>query len=550
MQCPNCALYHPSRYQNCVSCGTKLVADAQLIQQAAAQAVQQQPATTSGAGDQPNPERKRRGMPMSIGVGIAGFILCASAGGTFFFLTKPPENERLLQEGQKQLQLGQYAFAVKTLTEATKVRPNDAKALLALARAYVGVDQVDKAWACITQAQQLGTGVVAEPELASDLASYYRQRNQYQKAVELLRPLALADVKGKKAELADLDASWGDECIRSGDFRQAMRCWEEVKELHDGSRFVEAESRLATIYQKIADQMLSKGDDEEALKFFTKLNVQAPTATSFERTAEIYDRQGKVELAIDQMRRAAKLSGDNSLISHKLSALMVKRGKELLDSGEADSGYGYLQQAQSMDPHLKAPTATVRNMRFEVDGQGGSVHISGEVWNPGQEMLNSLTLRAELFDKKTSRVLWSKDQRVIDEFVPPLPSRDSRGFDLVALAPFDPATSELKIYLNGSLYKSYPLGKGKPRPATTTAATPSDATNHNGSAFTLRPRLAPVAPPTKGVGGFLSSPTNESGPEGPQPAPNTVTSDTTAPPVAPATAPSHSAEEKTLRDLD
>jgi tetratricopeptide (TPR) repeat protein len=550
-----------------VSCGTKLVADGALIQQQqppqAQQQQQQQPmaeenyATAPGArqphqqrqqaapqNTPPAPGSRRGGMPLGIGIAIAGFILCASAGGTFFFLTKPPENERLLNEGRHQIQLGQYAFAVKTLSEAVKVRPNDAKAQLALARAYVGVDQVDKAWECITLAQQLGTGVLTEPELASELAKYYRQRNKYDKAAELLRPLASANVPGKRAELADLDAAWGDEAIRSGNYKQAMRCWEEVKELHDGTRFMEADSRLATIYQKVGDEMALKGDEEEALKYYAKLNVSAPSSSSFERTAELYEKQGKYALAIDQLERASKLSADNPVLTHKLSSLYMKRGKELLDAGEADSGYGWLQKAESLDPRLKAPMATVRNIHMQVDGTNGTVHLNGEVWNPRQQALNSLTLRAELYDSKVGKALWTKETHVIDEFVPPLPSREARPFDMLATAEFEPKTSEMRLFLNGALYKTYPLTKRSSVKAPMTAVTAAGADGK----IQLRPRLAPITtPPVEAPGAHDGAPT---------PAPNAVNTPTAVPPVAPGTAgifppnPGGSSEEKTLKDLD
>jgi tetratricopeptide (TPR) repeat protein len=548
MQCPNCALYHPSRYSTCVSCGTKLEAEEAHATAASA------PAAATAKQQKVKDDRPRKGLPVGVGIAIAGFILCASAGVTFFFLTKPPENERLLQEGHKQLQLGQYAFAVKTLSDAVKVRPNDAKAQLALARAYVGIDQIDKANECIGLAQQLGAGVVEEPALASDLANYYRQRNKYDRAVDLLRPLAAANISGKKAELADLDASWGDEAVRSGDYKTAMRCWEEVKDLHDGSRFTEAESRLATIYQKIGDEMSSKGDAEEALKYYSKLNVSAPSASSYEKTADLFEKQGKLELAIDQLSRAIKLSSDNPMLTHKLSSMMIKRGKELLDAGEADSGYGYLQKAQSLDPRAKAPPATVRNIHMDVDASGGTVHVNGEVWNPGTDPLNVLTLRAELFDAKQGKALWTKDQRVIDEFVPPLPGREARSFDMVATAGFDPKTTDLRVYLNGNLYKSYPLTKRSGGAASTALTSGSGPSGSGGFSpgLTLRPRLTPVATPINPDTGSTTpspapTPTPAPSPTNVMPpvAPNAVT---TPPPVAPS--PGGSAEEKTLKDLD
>lgn len=480
---------------------------------------------------QPRPP-KQGGLPLWMGLAIGAFILCASAGVTFFFLTKPPENQRLYDEGQRQLKLGQYAFAMKTLAEAVKIKPDDPKAMLALARAYVGVEQVDKAWDLIVQAQQMGMGVVAEPELASDLANYYRQHGQFQRAVELLRPLAANNIAGKKAELADLDAAWGDQCIQDGDVKQAQRCWEEVRDMHEGSRFTEADSRLATVYQKIGEEMQRKGDGDEALKYFAKLNAMNPSASSLERTADLYEKQGKLELAIDQLRKATKLSSDSSMINRKLAMLMAARGKELLDTGEADSGYGYLQQAQALDPKAaKAPSATMRNVHIGIDPDSGSVKLNGEVWNPSTDPINSLVVRGELFDTKAARSLWSKDIRVIDEFVPPLASREARPLEIITgVATADPASSELRIYINGSLYRAYPLSKGGNSSKISGDATPSNVRP------TLRPRLAPP----------------ENIDTVPLPAPDRVIERDSAPTPAPNSAPTpgSSSEEKTLKDLE
>lgn len=590
MQCPSCALYHPARYERCVSCGTNLVADGE------AAAKQAPPVTTKhsrGTGEQQRPARpsreprartqneysepasdsddrdnsddnneveepaprlgflkrrkensaedgeprKKGGLPVVVGVAIAGFILCASAGVTYFVLTKPPENERLLKEGTHQLALGQYAFALKTLGEASKAKPNDPKALLALARAYVGVDQVDKAWACITQAQALGTGVVADPALASDLANYYRQHNQHARAIELLRPLSTQNIPGKKAELADLDASFGDECMRTGNLKQAMQAWEEVKELHEGSRFSEADSRLSSIYQKIAEQVSGKGDQDEALKYYGKLNAMAPSPSSLERAAELYQKQGNLSLAIDQMTQAVKLGGDASFLNRKLASMMAARGKELIDKGEVDSGYGYLQKAQSLDTHIRVPSATVRGAHVDIDPSTGFARFTGEVWNPGPADLGSVTVRGELYDTKLNKVLSTKEHRVIDEFVPPLGMHETKAFELLStVAPTDPATTELRIYLNNALYKTYPLkGKGAIASEKPVTSTPTATTTDSGGNWRMAPRIQP--------------PVQTSTTTTPPVAPTTVNPDTT-PSTAPTVAPGPSSEEKTMKDLD
>ncbi|HEY9712912.1 MAG TPA: hypothetical protein V6C72_05555, partial [Chroococcales cyanobacterium] len=321
----------------------------------------------------------RSGMPTVLGLVITVTVLLVSAGATAFFLTKQPDDERLYQQGQKELANGQYAFAVKTLTAVSALRPKDPKVFLGLARAYVGVDQVEKAWDCISQAQQLGSGVVAEPSLASDLANYYRQRGKYERAIELLRPLAKADIAGKKAELADLDALWGDESLRAGNLDQSLRCWEEVRDLREGSRYGEADARLSTIYQRLANTMASEKKDDQALAYLNKLNNIAQNARNYEMAAELYERQGQLDLAIDQMRKAISMSTKNQLMDKKLSKLLARRGKELLDQGNSDTGYAYLQQAKEVvsggEPAFSG-TVALRSLNVGFTNHGHMPEIS------------------------------------------------------------------------------------------------------------------------------------------------------------------------------
>lgn len=397
-------------------------------------------------------------IPTTAGVLVAVAILLVSAGATIFFLTKAPDDQRLYEQGQRELTNGQYAFAVKTLTQASALRPKDAKVFLALARAYVGVDQIDKAWDAISQAQQLGAGVIAEPPLASDLANYYRQRGHYEKAIELIRPLAKADISGKKAELANLDALWGDEALRDGKVEEALRCWEEVRELKEGSRYAEAESRLATIYQKLANTLASQNNNAKALSYLSKLNTIAQNARTYQMTAEIYEKDGQLELAIDHLRKAIKLDSNNALLNRKLASLLSQRGKELLDSGNTDSGYAYLQQAKETDPQSSLPDVTLQSLKVRLEGS--LPRLTGEIWNPGPKAINSLSMKVELWDTMNSRVLWNKEQKVVDEFVPPLLNRESKSFEFIASCPVKSnGRTEFRVFFDGRLYKSYPIGK-------------------------------------------------------------------------------------------
>jgi len=513
-------------------------------------------------------DRPASGIPAIVGVVITGLILLLSAGATVFFLTKSPDDQRLLKQGRQQLAIGQYAFAVETLNKAVALRPNDSKAYLALARAYVGIDQVDKAWQCVSRAQQLGAGVVAEPELASDLANYYRQRGRYDKAIDLLRPLAQAHILGKKAELADLDALWGDEALRSGQIDLALRCWEEVKELREGSRFSEADSRLSTIYQKLADGAAAKNDDPKALAYLSKLNFIAQNPRNYLLAAGIYEREDKLDLAIEQIRKAVSLDPRNQVLSRQLSTLLTRRGKELMDAGNNEAGYAYLQQAKSFDATNQLPAVTLRKLSVGLDSTSHCPHLSGEVWNPTDNTVNSVNLRAELWDTNEEKMLWSKENRLVDEFVPPLNGKQSRAFDFLAVNNPVKANgkSEFRIYLDGVLYKAYPIGKlEKPKPIEDvyTAGSGIDANAKASSepdhqiapapvpapAHAIAPlpgtTLTKVEPPAAPLPGH--GPAERSGQIGEKTErPVESSSATSSPP--PGSTPS--AEEKTMKDLD
>ncbi len=484
MKCPACGLYQPIQFEFCLNCGynmssqgnqksevgtmgkrlveperhrDKSVENEDLQVYAAAR-----PTGKPQNRGTRNP-KERRTLPTLVGGLIAAAIFILSAGATIFFLTKAPDSERLFKQGQHELANGQYAFAVKTLNNAIASKSNEPKLYLALARAYIGVDQLDKAWDCIDHAQQLGLGVVAEPELASDLANYYRQRGQYEKAANLLRPLAKAHLPGKVAELSDLDALWGDDCLRDGNVDGALKCWEEVQQLKEGSRFIEADARLATIYQRLVANAISTGDDSKALDYLAKQNYIAQNPKNYELAASIYEGEEKFDLAIDQIHKAQKITPDDQELNIRLANLLLAYGKKLMNTGDSETGYAYIQQASSVNSSLQIPTVALRNLSVGIDPAFRLPRLSAEVWNPTGTSINALTVKGEFWDKANAKLLWSKEVRLIDEFVAPLAAKESKPFEFVATQPTKAnGLSEFRIYLNGVLYDSYPIGKLAP----------------------------------------------------------------------------------------
>jgi tetratricopeptide (TPR) repeat protein len=519
MICPGCGLYHPQQFEHCVSCGQKLVASApggNLMQSSSRpharsnedavhahnndeKKEQLTASSNSSAASTPTeavgswqyhkddsgnfgsagppwrrpkanankPESKTAlpGAAVALRIFAVLAVLTGSAAATVFFLTRTPSDQGLVEEAQKELANGQYAFAVKTLNKARAVKPNDSRLYLLLARAYVGIDQIDRAWDAIGQAQQLGAALVSEPELATQLANYYRQNGQFEKAIDLLRPLAKAEMPGKRAELADLDAMWGDDALRSGHPDLALRCWEEVRDLKEGSRYSEVDSRLATIYTKLSDIAIAKQDDDKALAFLAKLNLIAQNPKNYQLAASIYERTDKLDQAIDQIRQGLKVAPHEKDLEKKLVELLNRRGKELLDKGDGESGFAYLQQAKQIDSTSTVPLVALKNLAVRIDNSNHYPRLVGQIWNPGLTAVNALSIKVELWDETKSEILWSKENQMIDEFVAPLGPKESRSFEFVSDVPSN-ANDEtaFHIYLDGNLYKSYPVG-GKAAPA-------------------------------------------------------------------------------------
>ncbi len=586
MRCPGCGLYHPSQYEDCVSCGMSMKTtspsdvgfeEADMSERGQSASSRARAASPSKAGvaagdrrrqsgehmrnghdyiddqdDSPAGEKvskgKRRsshlkhqskaGIPTSTGLMTGLVILLVTAGATFFFLTRTPDDERVLQKGREELSRNQYAFAVETLERAAKLKPKDPRVFLLLARAYVGISDVDKAWQAISHAQQLGQGVVAEPDLASDLANYYMKRQQYAKAIELLRPLAQQNIGDKKAELADLDAAYGDTLLGKEDLEGALKCWEEVRDLKAGSRLDEAEARLATIYEKMANKFAAEHKDTEAIAYLSKLTSMAHNPKHYLAMADIYERGDKLDLAIEQLRKANELSKSAEL-QKRLSTLLAKRGKELLDSGQDDVGYAYLQQARSMDASNAVPDLALRKIDVGLDPFTHMPRIQGEVWNPGDTDVGKLSLRAELFDNKTQHSLWSKDTRVVDEFVKPLGGHDSKAFNFTANVPSRmDGTVEFRMYLNNSLYKAYTLEK-----RTKGSDTASGASDEPPLAPAIKRAPEPVSAPSDAA----TAPPVAPGVPGSRVNPPPATAGSAQGGAQPNTT---SPEEKTLKDLD
>jgi len=151
---------------------------------------------------------KSKGRIPLVGLVVAAGILLASAGGTYFFPVTPARKRQAALRRSKGAGKRPVCFCPensRTSNGDQAWRPEDSnESCQGLRRHRPGRKGMELHLAGST----IRTCSFNRPQLTSDLAKYYEQRNQYSRAAELLRPLAGQNIPHKKAELADLDALW------------------------------------------------------------------------------------------------------------------------------------------------------------------------------------------------------------------------------------------------------------------------------------------------------------------------------------------------------
>ena len=146
--------------------------------------------------------------------------------------------------------------------------------------------------------------------------------------------------------------------------------------------------------------------------------------------------------------------------------------------------------------------------------------ISGQVFNPTDQSISALSMKVEMVGD-SGNVLWSKETRVVDEYVPAMGAKEGKNVDITGGASVKAdGKTEFKVYFDGKLYNSYPIGK---KERAKVESSPEVAKVAPKSETQTAP---PVAPPPS------------------SPAPATTTEPATETPTK------NSVEEKTMKDLE
>ncbi len=399
-------------------------------------------------------------VPSILKGGLASILIAGLCfGATILYLNYNKNlDSQSLDNGLAQINRGEYARAVKSLTNSLKHNAQNPDIYLALAQAYVGTDEIDQAWDCIEQARSHGKSIANCPQLATQLANYYSKKNEFAKAIDILRPLVKETTPEKKSELADLDALWGDECLSNNKLEQALTCWEEVKQLSCGTRLPEADQKLATIYQRLANNFANNKQDKEALGYLAKLNSVSQNYKSHEMAADLYERDGQTSLAIAELKKAQELT-DSSLVKSKLVNLLVSYGKSLINNGDNENGLAYLQEAQKLDNNIEIPELVLKNVN--INSRNNKISLTGTICNNGENPINNLSIKVELSSKNTNEPIYKNEKDLIDQFSQALKPQESRDFEFICQDSIPKYTKDLffNVYINNTFYQTYALNQ-------------------------------------------------------------------------------------------
>lgn len=142
-----------------------------------------------------------------------------------------PSIETINRAAVHYLDSRQYAFALPRLLRLEKLQPHDANLQLSLARAYVGLDQDVKAWNAITRAKKAGLQVQSDVDLTQELARHYLQKDKYDLAIGVLKPLAQKGNTRAQTVLGDYVTYWGNYAFMRGNYVEAKKYWLEARDM-------------------------------------------------------------------------------------------------------------------------------------------------------------------------------------------------------------------------------------------------------------------------------------------------------------------------------
>jgi tetratricopeptide (TPR) repeat protein len=329
---------------------------------------------------------------------FAGFVFSG------FLLFRYTDSDDLISRGKRQMAEGKVALAAKTFQTLVSAHRDSYEGHLLLGQAYLELGERQKAENEFRLASALKSDDHSGYE--ADIAmskSAIAKKDFYSAEDKLLKAFRKnAQDANLRQALFELYDSWGDDALQTDkDYPLAISKYERalyyIKEYHYEEKVKEKLIEAITVY---ADKMGADKHYEESIRMLKKSLRYRYLPDTLIEIAEAYEQSDQLDNAIIWYRRA--FDADPSIISIKLSNMLIKKGRKLLEEKQPEEAEKYFAEAKQVSSAANVPmdvmfpvTANEVKITADNDSETGEFlpKVTVKFQNGGSRTLNFLVAK-------------------------------------------------------------------------------------------------------------------------------------------------------------
>lgn len=298
------------------------------------------------------------------GIVLTGFMFSG------FLLFRYADSEDLLSRGKQQMYQGKIALAARTFQTLVLKNPNNYEGHLLLGKAYLELDDRWRAEREFRSAAMLrrsdgqdSSADVAMSKLAIVQKDFPKAENLLLTGMGKLRKngnLESQEAKDLRLALFELYESWGDSlydesgAVENKPYMDIITRYERALRYAEDYRMEDRlKEKLIQVINYYAGYLSDKQDDAHAIEVMKKSLRYRYLPETLVQIATAYERSNNLDEAIAWYRKAFEVSP--STISIKLTNILTKKGRELLDAKQPDEAQRYFNEADQVGKKANLP---------------------------------------------------------------------------------------------------------------------------------------------------------------------------------------------------
>lgn len=333
---------------------------------------------------------------------FAGFVFSG------FLLFRYTDRDDLITRGKRMMEEGKVAWAAKTFQTLVSNHPNSYEAHLLLGKSYLELGERQKAEQEFRTASALRSTEHPGSEADIAMSQFNIARKEFELAEEKLKAAAKEDPQNPELRQAlyELYDSWGDALISTDkDYQTAITKYERALRFVQEYRLEDKlKEKLINAITVQADRLNVQKNYEGAIQLLKKSLRYRYLPDTLIEIAEAHEKAGQLDESIYWYRKA--FDTNPSIISIKLSNMLIKKGKKLLEEKKPEEAERLFAEARQVSESANVPIETLFPVKTEgmkvtssVDEETGEFlpTVSVKLENAGARQINFLMAKTTFY---------------------------------------------------------------------------------------------------------------------------------------------------------